>query len=158
MSNFYILLLDFSILFPFDQIKCRWAGTPLLSFTSRFPTTACAAGHRSLHTPACPVKVSSQQNGWQPLNQCFHISYLVNNFHQQSFASLTVSQKLHRGCLTPDLLQNSSTQPCLMGAAVRWRGCPVVQLQNLSLLLAMPEPEMSQLFFNISTELLSYLI
>lgn len=100
----------------------------------------------------------SQQNGWQPLNQCFHISYLVNNFHQQFFASLTVLQKLHGGCHTPDLLQNSNTQPCLVGAAVRWRGCSVVQLQNLCLLLAMPEPEMSQLFFNIPTEVLSYLI
>ena len=105
-----------------------------------------------------PRSPPSQQNCWWSLNQSFHIFYLVNNFHQQFFASLVELQKLQEGCLTPDLLQNSSTQLCLVGAAVGWRGRPVVQLQNLFLLLTIPEPEMSQLFLNIPTELLSYLI
>lgn len=96
-----------------------------------------------------PRSPPSQQNCWWSLNQSFHIFYLVNNFHQQFFASLVELQKLQEGCLTPDLLQNSSTQLCLVGAAVGWRGRPVVQLQNLFLLLTMPEPEMSQLFLNI---------
>lgn len=53
MSNFSILLFMFPIVFLFGQVKSRWAGIPLLSFTNRFAITACAAVHRS-HTPACP--------------------------------------------------------------------------------------------------------
>lgn len=157
MSNFSILLFMFPIVFLFGQVKSRWAGIPLLSFTNRFAITACAAVHRS-HTPACPEALLHNRIVDGHWISPFIFFYLVNNFHQQFFASLVELQKLQEGCLTPDLLQNSSTQLCLVGAAEGWRGRPVVQLQNLFLLLTIPEPEMSQLFLNIPTELLSYLI
>lgn len=54
-------------------------------------------------------------------------------------------------------IQSFSSQLCLSGEVLGCRGCPVVQLQNLSLLLTMPEPEMTQLLFNIPTEVLSSL-